>query len=52
MTTATQQRGDDARDRLWPHFCAEEREVMWTGAGEPCNWCGERQRIVCDEPAE
>lgn len=37
---------------LWPHVCTAEQAVVWTGDGEPCNWCGERQAIVCDDPED
>lgn len=35
---------------FWPHLCSGTRRIEWHAAGEPCNWCEERERITCDAP--
>lgn len=28
---------------MWVHYCQCDRDWLWVGAGEECNWCGERE---------
>ena len=28
---------------MWEHYCDEEKSMMATGKGEPCNWCGKEE---------
>jgi len=28
---------------MWEHYCHEEKSMMATGKGEPCNWCGKEE---------
>lgn len=28
---------------MWVHYCDCDRDWLWTGAGEDCNWCGLRE---------
>jgi hypothetical protein len=28
---------------MWEHYCEEEKSMMATGKGEPCNWCGKEE---------
>jgi hypothetical protein len=29
---------------MWEHYCHEEKSMMATGKGEPCNWCGKEEK--------
>ena len=29
---------------MWEHYCDEEKSMMATGKGEPCNWCGKEEK--------
>ena len=27
-------------NKMWSHYCKQEKGVIYTGRGEECNWCG------------
>ena len=29
---------------MWEHYWDEEKSMMATGKGEPCNWCGKEEK--------
>src|SRR5690242_7780018 len=39
------------RQRLWVHYCHQDRDWLWVGAGEACNWCGERESLLATDAA-
>lgn len=28
---------------MWEHYCEEQKSVIGTQNGHPCNWCGKTQ---------
>jgi len=30
---------------FWEHYCSVEKDVIGTEVGEPCNWCGQKEKL-------
>jgi hypothetical protein len=28
---------------MWAHPCEKERDLVWTGCGQECSWCGAKE---------
>lgn len=43
-TLAPRQPSPQHERALWSHWCVAEKSNIFTARGEPCSWCGARER--------